>query len=55
MATKGDTKKRLRRMERTAQQVFFEYDWSKSGKSNANATNDFMKIQRILEKWFKAL
>lgn len=41
MTTKGDTKKRLLRMEKTAQKVFFEYDWSKSGKSNSNAMTDY--------------
>jgi hypothetical protein len=55
MTTKSETKKRLLRMEKTAQKVFMEYDWTKQNKSNATATSDFMKVQKILEKWFNVL
>jgi len=52
--TKTQVKKRLVEAESKCQRAFFDFDWAKCGKTNTQATKDFIIIQRILEKYYNA-
>ena len=54
MESKASIKKRLVRLESSCQKAFLQFDWQKCGKTNAQATKDYITIQRILEKYYTA-